>query len=147
MIYLNDIGNYLTSNIYGGLRIKINIIKDDLFEIENHNILSNIFVNLSTAILGGNIEYRSFIGIEELYIPPKTQDGDTIKYQKQVIKYIFKINLFETNEIKLKSIIKGIKYLDEMNNEKIGDHIIKIKIIYPKKFNEELKKIIKKINI
>jgi len=78
----------LANNIYGGLRLKLKISEEaHLFKIdENKNILATVYIKLSTAILGGEVEYRTINGIEKLLVPPKSQDGDYIRFEKQVRK-------------------------------------------------------------
>lgn len=83
-----ETGNYLSNNIYGSLRIKFNLIKDNYFRFENNNIFSYVHVSLSTSILGGLQECKTIKGIESINIPPRSQDGDVLKFEKKVIKKI-----------------------------------------------------------
>lgn len=53
-------------------------------EINNYDIISTIHVNLSTAILGGKVQFSSIKGNEEIYIAAKSQDGDIIRFENQV---------------------------------------------------------------
>jgi len=83
--YFLEIGNYLTSNIYGGLRLKFKIIEEpNLVKIQNYNIFATVNISVSTAILGGEVEYMTVSGIEKMSIPSKSQDGDVITYEKKV---------------------------------------------------------------
>lgn len=86
IIYYLEIGNYLTSNLYGGLRLKFKLIEDNnLFKIDNYNIKVTVHIGLSTAILGGQVEYRTVKGIEKLTVPAKSQDGDLLIFKNQVM--------------------------------------------------------------
>ena len=60
-----------------------------MFKIDvNNNILATVHISLSTAILGGQVEYRTINGIEKLNVAGKIQDGDVIRFEKQV-KHLF----------------------------------------------------------
>ena len=60
------------------------MVKDNNFNVINNNIYSVIHVNLSTVILGGIVRARTLDGIEDILIPPKSQEGDEIVLEKKV---------------------------------------------------------------
>ena len=86
-------GNYLDNDIYGFLRINYELKKHDFFYIENNNIYSDVFIPLSIAILGGEIEAKTLFGVDKIKIPSKSQDEDEIVF-KENVKIIFYLILF-----------------------------------------------------
>lgn len=111
---LNDAGN-------GDLLVNVKIEPDTYFKREDYNILTNLHINISTAVLGGSIVAKTIEGDTTIQIPKGTADGTKIRLNG-----------------------KGITHLAP-NNHKKGDHIITIKIIIPAILNEEHRNIFEKI--
>ena len=113
-------GNSLgRGSINGDLYVVISIAAHPLFKREDNNIIANLDVSFTQAILGTKFEVDTIDGKEEIIIEPGTQPN---------------------TKIILKS--RGIV---ELNGYRRGDHIININVKIPTKLSREEIEILKKI--
>lgn len=118
MIKITGKGEAVTRGISGDLYIKIHMAKDPVFSREGYNILMNLDIPISQAILGGE-RVISFFG-ESLKIKiPQGIDSEDI--------------------LKIKG--KGIIY----NNKVRGDLLIRIKVHTPKKLSKKAQELIEEL--
>lgn len=114
------IANKTPDGSYGDIFIKIKVLNDPNFVREGNNLISEVPVDLFTAVLGGKTEVNTLSGKINITIPAGTQNG---------------------NKLRIKG--KGMPVYDKP--EIYGDLIIQIKIIIPEHLNEEEKKLFKKL--
>jgi molecular chaperone DnaJ len=67
----------------GDVYLKVRIKSDPSFELEGHDLKTNVNVPLYTAILGGETIVRTMSGKVALTIPPETQNGRVFRLRKQ----------------------------------------------------------------
>ncbi len=63
----------------GDLYITFNILNDTSFRREKENLYSSEEISLSTAVLGGEIQVKTFNGKVKLKVKPGTQNGSKVK--------------------------------------------------------------------
>ena len=63
----------------GDLYITFNILNDTSFRREKENLYSTEEISLSTAVLGGEIQVKTFNGKVKLKVKPGTQNGSKVK--------------------------------------------------------------------
>ncbi|MUP45271.1 J domain-containing protein [Gramella sp. BOM4] len=63
----------------GDLYITFNILNDTSFRREKENLYSTEEIDLTTAVLGGEIQVKTFDGRVKLKVKPGTQNGSKIK--------------------------------------------------------------------
>ena len=106
-----DIGPY--GGERGDLYITVFIEKDEIFERRNSDIICEVPITITEAILGGEIEVPTLTGKVKMRIPPGTQNG----------------TLFRLKNLGL----------PKMNGYGKGDQIVKVKVIMPKKLSRQEK--------
>ncbi len=104
----------------GSLFVTINVSGHKYFKREGNNIICEIPISVTQAILGDAINIKTLDGESKIEIPAGTQPGE-----------IFKIK------------DKGVPYLNNKNQR--GDFIVKTSINIPKKINSEEKELFKQI--
>lgn len=122
------VGNYahepLGGGMMGNLILKIEVQGDDYFQQDEFDIIHVEKVKFNEALLGCDKEIKLINGkTTTLHIKEKTKDGETIVYSGMGMPKIAEID----------------------RNGKYGDYIVKIEHVYPEKFTEEQKKLLKEI--
>ncbi len=102
----------------GDLYITIRVLPDPIFQREGDNVLVEIPVPFTTALLGGEIEVPTLEGKVKMKVPPGTQSGTIFRLRG-----------------------KGIPHLHERGK---GDELVRIKIELPVRLSEEQKELIQK---
>jgi molecular chaperone DnaJ len=100
----------------GDLYVLINILANPNFERRNNDILSEIKVGLSTAILGGDVEVRTLDSKVKMKIPAGTQPGKIFR-------------------------LKG-KGMPDLRGYVRGDQLIKVNVEIPADLSAQEKKLI-----
>ncbi len=100
----------------GDLYIDIVVSDHPFFKREDENIMCEVPLSISQAILGGHIEIPTLNGTSELKIPTGIQPGQMMRLKG-----------------------KGIKIL---NRDGYGDLYVKLNIVIPKSINSKQKKLL-----
>lgn len=61
------------------------------FKRDNYDINTVNYINVSQAILGGNIKVKTLYGDVNVFIDPGTNDGDSKKLLNYVDKSLFRV--------------------------------------------------------
>ena len=89
----------------GDLLIRFILHNDTPFKRDKDNLYSSIDLDLYTALLGGEIEVKTFDGKVKLKVPPETQNGTKVKLKGKGFPKYKKPNefgdLYLTYELKL----------------------------------------------
>jgi molecular chaperone DnaJ len=110
-------GNYSSSlNEFGDLYIKVNIKKDENFDVEGVDLYTKIKINFIQAILGDEVEIDYFGKKLDVKIPEGTQPESILKIKG-----------------------KGMPYL---NSNNYGDLYIKVEVELPKSTNKKQKELL-----
>ena len=67
----------------GNLYVVVNVRPHDVFRREGNDLLSNIEVNVSKAILGGEVEVPTLNGAAKIVMPPGTQTGAVFRLRRK----------------------------------------------------------------
>ena len=114
MLRLSGGGEAVPKGESGDLYIKIHIKKHKIFKKYGNDLLMDLNIKITDALLGNKVEIETLDGKVKFDIPEGSLDGDKIK-------------------IKGKGVVVG---------NKRGDIIVTLKIDIPKKLNREQRKII-----
>ncbi len=98
----------------GDLYVHISVQSSQDFEREGINLISELPISVFDALLGGKFEVKTFWGKVELHVPENTRDADLLR-------------------IRGKGITKG---------SQIGDHIVKIRYVMPKKMTAKMREML-----
>ncbi|MFP4403025.1 MAG: molecular chaperone DnaJ [Candidatus Woesearchaeota archaeon] len=101
----------------GDLYIYINVLKHDLFERRNNDILTEIKISFVQAVFGDEVEVPTLNGKAKMTIPQGTQTHTLFRLRG-----------------------KGMPSLH--NNYNYGDEFVKVKIIIPKKVTKKQKQLL-----
>lgn len=118
MIRLSGAGEAVSSGQAGDLYIKIYVKKHQVFRKEGTNLLMDLSVKLTDAILGVEQIIKTLDGEIKMKIPEGVSHGETLR-------------------------IKGKGVPSEKNRR--GDILIKINILIPKKLSKEAKKVVEQL--
>lgn len=118
MIKVTGKGEVVTRGINGDLYIKVHVAKDAVFSREGHNILMNLDIPISQAILGGERIVNLFGESLKIKIPQGIDSEDILKIRG-----------------------KGIVY----NNKARGDLLIRAKVRTPKKLSKKARELIEEL--
>jgi molecular chaperone DnaJ len=72
----------------GDLYVQVNLKKHDLFVRDDTNLLCNVPLRLTTAVLGGEVSVPTLEGEVTLKIPPETQTGRTFRLRGKGVKSV-----------------------------------------------------------
>ncbi len=112
------------ASFYGGtpgdLYIKIQVIPHEIFSRQGDDIVMQLPISLSQAILGSTVEINSLDGIIKLKVPEGTQPGDVLKlrgkgafsasgYGRGDLLIEIKVDLPRKTSKKVKEIIEELK--------------------------------------
>ncbi len=114
MIRLSGAGEAIPSGPAGDLYIKIHVRPDQMFRKEGHNLIADLHIKLTTALLGGEYNLKSLDGDLAVKIPEGISIGEVLR-------------------------VKGKGVPIEKN--KRGDLLIKLHIDLPNKLSREARKV------
>lgn len=117
MIRLSGMGEAVSHGIPGDLYVKVHVGRHSVFKKQGENILMNLNVKLSDALLGAEYRIDTLDGPLKLKIPENTNFGDTLR-------------------------VKGKGVALNVAGTKRGDLLIKIQIDLPKKLSRKAKKLL-----
>ncbi|GAB1857182.1 J domain-containing protein [Flavobacteriaceae bacterium MHTCC 0001] len=103
----------------GDLYIVLRVNHDPRFERNGNNLVTNMNIDLYTAVLGGKIKIPTITGHVNMSIPKGTQSGKTLR-------------------------LKG-KGMPKYNSNTYGDLLVKINVELPKNLNSEEEQLFKKL--
>ena len=115
MIRLTGMGEAVVQGVAGDLYIKIHVKRHPVFRKEGHNLLMDLHVKLSEALLGGEKSIRTLDGDISLKIPERVAFGEILRVKG-----------------------KGVP----SDKGKRGDLLIRIHIDFPGKISKEARKLI-----
>ncbi len=118
MIRFTGKGEAVSGGVTGDLYVKVHVRKHALYRKEGHNLLADINVKLSDALLGGEYHLETLDGKLSVKIPEGTQSGETLR-------------------------IKGRGVPSERGVR--GDIYLTIKINIPKKLSRDARKLIEEL--
>lgn len=118
MIRLTGQGEAVQAGPSGDLYVKIHVTPDARYRKDGINIVSDLSVKLSDALLGANYKVETLDGTEEVSVPAGVTHGETLA-------------------IKGKGIPTG--------RGKRGDFIVRVKINLPQKLSKNAKNLIEKL--
>jgi len=118
MIRLTGAGEAVQGGSSGDLYVKVHVQNDPRFKKDGQNLITELSVKLSDALLGSEYKVQSLDGDENLSIPPGVNHGELLK-------------------------IKGKGVAN--NQGKRGDLVVRIKINLPSKISRTAKGLIEKL--
>ena len=118
MIRQTGMGEAVQDGISGDLYIKVHVKKDPDFKREGANILTNLDVKLTDAVLGGTYKVKTLDGIINVKIPEGVAHGDFLRVKE-----------------------KGVV----IDKTRRGDLLIKVNVIVPKKLSKRAKELLEKL--
>ena len=121
-------GHFSQSGQSGDLYVKVKVKPQQYFKRDNYDINTVNYINISHAILGGNIKVKTLYGDVNVNVDQGTNDGDS----KKLLNYVNNL------------LIKGITKLPPNQHQK-GNHFVKFKLKIPTKINDKIKKLYEEI--
>lgn len=118
MIRLTGAGEAVQGGSSGDLYVKVHVQSDPRFRKDGQNLVTELSIKLSDALLGSEYKIQTLDGDENLSIPPGVNHGELLKIKG-----------------------KGIPN----NQGKRGDFIVRIKINLPQKLSRAAKNLIEKL--
>jgi molecular chaperone DnaJ len=118
MIRLSGGGEAVKGGTSGDLYIKTHVKKHKIFRKEGNDLVMNLDVKLSDALLGAKVDIQTLDGLSTLNIPEGINTGDILQ-------------------------IRGKGVPDQNRNR--GDILVHIKVALPKKLSKSAKEIIQKL--
>jgi len=118
MIRLGGMGEAVAGGTAGDLYVKVHVAPDARFKKEGANILTELTVKLSDALLGGEYSIQTLDGEEMLHIPAGITHGEILKVRG-----------------------KGVPYA----RGRRGDLLVRIKIQLPSKLSRTARTLIEKL--
>lgn len=104
---------------YGDLMIYVDVIPDKEFKRDRYDIISELFIPIPLAILGGKIDVNTMYGKKTIKIPKGIEPGKILK-------------------------IKGYGF-PVLNSYKKGDHLLIVKLKIPQRLNSDEEKLYKEL--
>lgn len=120
MIRLSGMGEAVARGTPGDLYVKVHVASHSVFKKQGENILMNLNVKLTDALLGAEYRIDTLDGPLKLKIPENTNFGDTLR-------------------------VRGKGVVLNTTGSKRGDLLIKIQIDLPKKLSRKAKKILEEL--
>ncbi len=118
MVRLGGAGEAVAGGTAGDLYIKIHVSRHPLFKKEGNNLVTELKIKLTDALLGADYNLQTLDGVEKIKIPAGMTFGETLRVKG-----------------------KGVPF--EKNRR--GDLMIKIQIELPKKLSKEAEKVIEQL--
>ncbi len=100
----------------GDLYVLIDVLEHSVFERHNNDILTEVNISLTKAILGAEIEVPTLQGKVQMKIPPGTQSNKVFRLKE-----------------------KGIP---DLHNNSLGDELVKVNVDIPTRLTSEQRRII-----
>ncbi len=119
MIRLSGAGESVKGGISGDLYIKVHVKKHKVFEKRANDLVMNLSILLSDALLGAEYDIHTLDGISKLKIPEGTNTGDVL-------------------QIKDRGVPTGI-------GKNRGDIMVRITVAIPKKLSKSAKDLVQKL--
>lgn len=121
MIRLTGMGETLEGGMAGDLYVKVHVRRHQYLRKEGYNLLMDLVVKLSEALLGGERSIGTLDGEITLKIPAGTKHSTILRVKG-----------------------KGVPY-DSRTPEKRGDLYVRISVQIPEKLNKEAKKAVEEL--
>lgn len=118
MIRLSGAGEAISGGQSGDLYVKVHVAPDPRFKKEGPNLITDLSVKLSDALLGGTYTIETLDGQESIDIPAGISHGELVKIKG-----------------------KGVPY----QRGKRGDLMVRVKITLPSKLSRAAKALIEKL--
>ncbi|MDZ7726350.1 MAG: molecular chaperone DnaJ [Candidatus Campbellbacteria bacterium] len=118
MIRMGGMGEAVAGGIPGDLYVKVHVSKHSTLRKQGENLVMNLNVKLTDALLGAEYSIETLDGNLKLKIPEGTNSGDTLR-------------------VKGKGVV--------ISGNKRGDLLVKIQIDHPKKLSRKAKKLLKEL--
>jgi molecular chaperone DnaJ len=118
MIRLSGAGEAVKGGSSGDLYIKTHVKKHKLFRKEGNDLVMNLDVKLSDALLGAKYDIQTLDGLSTLNIPEGINTGEILQIKG-----------------------KGVPY----NGKSRGDILVHIRVALPKKLSKSARSIIEKL--
>ncbi len=118
MLRLSGQGEAVRGGVSGDLYIKVHVRKHPIFRKEGNNLITELAVKLSDAILGATYSLKTLDGEINLKIPEGISHGEVLRIKG-----------------------KGVPH----NNARRGDIFVVVKIEIPKKPSREVKKLVEEL--
>lgn len=115
---LSGAGEAIPFGVSGDLYVKVHVKSHSYIFKEGNNLISELPVKLSLALIGGDISFKTLDGDIVIKIPEGTNNGDVLRIKG-----------------------KGVPY----GNGKRGDLFIKIKVIMPKRLSKEARRVVEEL--
>jgi molecular chaperone DnaJ len=115
VIKITGAGEAISGGINGDLYVKVHVMKHPLYKKDGNNLVTNLNIKLTTALLGGEYNLQTLDGDVTVKIPRGISHGELLRMKG-----------------------KGIPY----EKNKRGDLLIKINIQLPQKLSKEAEKLI-----
>lgn len=103
----------------GDIYVEFNVLEDEIFTRDNHDLYMHLPVNIADAVLGAEKEIPILDGSIKLTIPAGSQNNDKLRIKG-----------------------KGVPYI---NSSKVGDLYIVLNIVVPTKLDKKQKKIFEEL--
>lgn len=104
----------------GDIYLKIRVRPDQEYQLDGHNIIKEVPVDIYTAVLGGKIRVNTLAGVINVTVPKGTQPGRMLRLRG-----------------------KGMPYPNEP--AKHGDLLLRLKVEIPKDLSKEEEKLFKEL--
>lgn len=101
----------------GDLYVHVRVKSSSKFERRGFDLVSDLEISIFAGITGGEFSVETFWGKVDLTVPEKTPDGQLLRIKG-----------------------KGIK-----RDGQVGDHLVRIKHVMPKKVTKEMKAVLEKL--
>lgn len=118
MVRLTGKGENIPDGVSGDLYVKIHVNKHSVFRKEGYNLVMDLSIKLTDALLGATYPVRTLDGEIEVKIPTSIKFGDILRVRN-----------------------KGVP----LGNGRRGDLLIKVSIDLPKKLSRKTKKIVEEL--
>jgi DnaJ-class molecular chaperone len=115
---LTEMGEAVPFGVSGDLYVKIHVKPHSYIRKEGHNLVTDMGVKLTQAIVGGEINFKSLDGDLIIKIPEGTNNGDVLR-------------------------VKGKGVPNERGGR--GDLLIKIAIEMPRKLSKNAQKLVEEL--
>jgi len=104
----------------GDIYLKVHLRKDARFEIDGHDLRTEVEVPLYTALLGGEVVIETLTGKLALTIAPETQNGRVIR-------------------------LRGQGWPTTVRGERRGDLLVRVKVVLPTELDDEERTLIQQL--
>jgi len=117
MIKLSGVGEAVSHGVSGDLYVKIHVLPHLVFTREGHNLLMNLDVKFSEAIIGVKREIKTLDGLIKVNIPKGIDSGEVLRARGYGVFYDSK----KRGDLLIKVIVKTPKNLSKKARSLIDD--------------------------